>query len=462
MGNVLCGQDSGLLPKGNSGSGLCGDDETVGICGEDYPPARRLRSVCGEDDSELVTVLPESKKREHSQISRRFQRSICGEEFDSDGLSIRQRQVSNRLEAAITELFRLHDLSRCGMLKEDDLVKLNEKIAVLHRGKDADLTAVDRRYRALFRSRLNIDGDPVPYSTFREYMVNLLDSLDPDERTQELIVEQFCAEAFLARTALAQQPSPCRRPSSLGFVDGGLAEADEVASQASPARSTSGGAFGSLSSGCSVAGSPTRESSRGWVAAKEAGARDAARGVVGIATPERFCGGGQQGPSVQSWGSTPQGDHLAGALHPRTPERARAEPGRYLSAVASCYSPAGKENATYRVNNSSLSTSASGSSLAFGTYTALTPTTVLTPPRLPGLSDNPGASLSARGPAMAGPPGSPSIAPPSYTSTPPQRLERIGYAPMPVVTASTCHSPAQNGGGGAFTWAAPLLPGSAS
>jgi len=100
-----------------------------------------------------------------------------------------------RLEELVRELFRLHDLNANGVLEERELVKLNEKIAMLHYGKDVDLEAVRKRYRKVFRERLDSSGDPVPYSTYRSYMYKLLNNLDSEIQAQEMIMESFIAEA---------------------------------------------------------------------------------------------------------------------------------------------------------------------------------------------------------------------------------------------------------------------------
>merc|ERR1711982_291631 len=56
----------------------------------------------------------------------------------------------------------------------------NEKIAILHYGRDTDRGAVRDRYKSLFRAKLNPDGSPASFRTFRLYMLNILDEIDPD------------------------------------------------------------------------------------------------------------------------------------------------------------------------------------------------------------------------------------------------------------------------------------------
>eukprot|EP00443_Scrippsiella_acuminata_P031397 CAMPEP_0115324512 /NCGR_PEP_ID=MMETSP0270-20121206/82517_1 /TAXON_ID=71861 /ORGANISM="Scrippsiella trochoidea, Strain CCMP3099" /LENGTH=197 /DNA_ID=CAMNT_0002744633 /DNA_START=92 /DNA_END=686 /DNA_ORIENTATION=- len=117
---------------------------------------------------------------------------------------------SNKLEETLFELFRLHDLNGNGWLEEEELVQLNSKVAMLHRGQDVDLAAVRAKYHTFYREKLNARGLPVPYSTFRRYMLGSLDRQDPDFGTQEMIVEQFCAEAALTRAIFFDAPLPQR------------------------------------------------------------------------------------------------------------------------------------------------------------------------------------------------------------------------------------------------------------
>jgi len=118
-----------------------------------------------------------------------------------------QRQVPQKVRPArpprvdqrerlVSDLFQLHDLNGNGFLEEEELVKLNEKIAMLHSGPLIDKQAVRSKYIELFRTKLDSQGKPVPYSTFRSYMFQVLQKADPDDlRAQEMILEQFIAEA---------------------------------------------------------------------------------------------------------------------------------------------------------------------------------------------------------------------------------------------------------------------------
>lgn len=108
-------------------------------------------------------------------------------------------EAANEIERLLRELFRLHDLNSNGLLEIEELVQLNSKVALLHHGKDTNLAAVKSRYRQLFKDRLDPHGRPVPYQTFRRYVVQVLNGIDPDPAAQEMMLEQFVAEAKSAR-----------------------------------------------------------------------------------------------------------------------------------------------------------------------------------------------------------------------------------------------------------------------
>lgn len=108
------------------------------------------------------------------------------------------------LEDLLRRLFYLQDLKGDDLLEEQELMKLNEKLAMLHYGKDINRHAVKDKYSELFRSKLDPDGRPVGYDKFRAYMLTVLDDMDPDETSQEMMVEHFVEEAQLARRAFFQ------------------------------------------------------------------------------------------------------------------------------------------------------------------------------------------------------------------------------------------------------------------
>eukprot|EP00928_Gymnodinium_smaydae_P033257 TRINITY_DN23866_c0_g1_i1.p2 TRINITY_DN23866_c0_g1~~TRINITY_DN23866_c0_g1_i1.p2 ORF type:complete len:162 (-),score=48.39 TRINITY_DN23866_c0_g1_i1:58-543(-) len=120
----------------------------------------------------------------------------------------RQRRAADScgplLDRQLEDLFALHDINGNGALEEKELVLLNLKIAELHKGKDADRTAVKQKYRTFFRSKLSPNGRPVAFDLFRTAMLQLLADLDPFEDAQEMIMEQFITEAQVARASLAE------------------------------------------------------------------------------------------------------------------------------------------------------------------------------------------------------------------------------------------------------------------
>jgi len=123
----------------------------------------------------------------------------CGHPQRGYTWSLEQQDLSERLAALISELFCLQDLNSDGVLDENELVVLNENIAMLHYGQDVDKAAVKKKYKALFRKELDADGRPVPMAIFRRYVQRVLNELDPDPAAQEMILEQFIIEARTAR-----------------------------------------------------------------------------------------------------------------------------------------------------------------------------------------------------------------------------------------------------------------------
>lgn len=116
------------------------------------------------------------------------------------------RPSPEELEALVEQLFRLQDLDADGFLSEDELVKLNEKIGMLHFGKEVDRLSIRQKYQQLFRTHLDSHGQPVTYDKFRQYMFEALHQMDQDTRAQEMILEQYLAEAQSGR-ALFHCPS---------------------------------------------------------------------------------------------------------------------------------------------------------------------------------------------------------------------------------------------------------------
>merc|ERR1712061_729938 len=79
--------------------------------------------------------------------------------------SVKRRQD---LEDGIQELFRQQDLNGNGVLEEPELIKLNQKIAFLHYGRDAEKQLeVKANYTKLYREKLDFRGESVVYPLFR-------------------------------------------------------------------------------------------------------------------------------------------------------------------------------------------------------------------------------------------------------------------------------------------------------
>lgn len=122
----------------------------------------------------------------------------------------------DKLEVMLYELFCLQDLKSDGFLEEGELIQLNEGIAVLHYGRDVDRSRVRKKYKDLFREKLHPAGEPVTYSIFRRYMREVLDTIDLDIAAQEMIMDQFIAEATSAREFLGADGSFIGSPCSEG------------------------------------------------------------------------------------------------------------------------------------------------------------------------------------------------------------------------------------------------------
>lgn len=148
-------------------------------------------------DLSCCPALPRDSSVQSLQVG-----SVASTSYRPEGPAARKPQ----LEAQIQDLFRLHDLNANGVLEEEELVQLNAKVALLHYGRDVDMAAVKEKYRRLFREKLDSQGRPVPYAVFRRYVLQVLDGLDTDPLAQEMIVEQFAAEAKSAR-AVFHSPS---------------------------------------------------------------------------------------------------------------------------------------------------------------------------------------------------------------------------------------------------------------
>jgi len=151
--------------------------------------------LCLDEDEDIVNP-PQGEMLVPPSISGPVRTKMV-----TSAASSRQSEAFARLEPMMKELFELQDLNKNGVLEEDELIKLNEKIAMLHHGKDTDRGAVKKHWKDLFRSKLDPNGDPVPFPTFRRYMFELLEGMDKDRIAQELILEQYIAQAKSGRVA---------------------------------------------------------------------------------------------------------------------------------------------------------------------------------------------------------------------------------------------------------------------
>lgn len=120
----------------------------------------------------------------------------------SSASSASKAKAQERVEELLQKLFDLHDLKANGVLEEEELIKMNEKVSLLHYGKEkTDKNAIREKFRGVFREQLDPQGRPVPFSVFRNYMQGLLLGVDADPEAQVMMVEQFIAEAETARQA---------------------------------------------------------------------------------------------------------------------------------------------------------------------------------------------------------------------------------------------------------------------
>ncbi|CAJ1340025.1 unnamed protein product [Effrenium voratum] len=138
-----------------------------------------------------------SEGREGSEGSPSSSWWCCLADVSSDTDFVDARSIVGLLR----ELFELQDLNSNGFLEESELIELNLIIASLHYG-NVDDALLHKKYQALFRQNLDPHGKPVPFRIFRQHMMKVLDDHDPDTIAQEMIVEQFIAEAQLARKFL--------------------------------------------------------------------------------------------------------------------------------------------------------------------------------------------------------------------------------------------------------------------
>lgn len=206
---VCVGTAYGRFQKGQVGTieRVAGTQAVVWLDGGDAPLT--ISQSCFEHADGIEWELADGSRHQEA----------IKEHIKKAGLLPTSVARDQRLEQGLQELFRMQDLNGNGVLEEMELIKLNEKIAMLHYGKDskeAQKDVIREKYTKLFREKLDARGEAVVYPLFREYILERLDAVDPDPRAQDMIVDQWIAEADSGRQAFA-----CRsfsRESDAGFL----------------------------------------------------------------------------------------------------------------------------------------------------------------------------------------------------------------------------------------------------
>lgn len=169
----------------------------------------QVGTICQVDDTQTALVLLDGREKPLAIGQACFEHAD-GIEWEMAGKVKRGTHLpssvkrSDELEDLIQQLFRKQDLNGNGVLEEEELIKLNQKIAYLHHGKDHRKQASTKENMTkLFRERLDVRGKAIVYPLFREYILHQLDDVDTDERAQVIIVEQWIAEACAGREIFA-------------------------------------------------------------------------------------------------------------------------------------------------------------------------------------------------------------------------------------------------------------------
>mmetsp|Transcript_93799 Transcript_93799/g.146488 ORF Transcript_93799/g.146488 Transcript_93799/m.146488 type:complete len:623 (+) Transcript_93799:77-1945(+) len=189
----------------------------VGLRSQVGGPMGTRRSINNHDSFRLC--LDEDSRASNSWVeNQKFFQSPSASSF-AKPQTVPVQNDGARIEQLMQELFRTQDLKGDGMFDEDELIMLNEKIAMLHYGRNADIGAVHTKYSSLFRSRLDPQGNPVPYMRFRDYMLQVVRELDADPRSQEMILEQILNEARSALAAFATMDSSLMSTANFGSIE---------------------------------------------------------------------------------------------------------------------------------------------------------------------------------------------------------------------------------------------------
>jgi hypothetical protein len=154
----------------------------------------------------------------------------------------------------LEELFRLLDVNATGALEEDELARLRAKVSVLRRGAGE---AVCTAMRAAEEWGIPVGGQAMSYNAFREYVLHILDIVEPDVSAQEMILQQFVRSSRQARAA----PVSLSASGPLSTVEEGLTPVPSTCSGAAgfgTLRSGGGASPGSTSASPQAAPDPSR------------------------------------------------------------------------------------------------------------------------------------------------------------------------------------------------------------
>lgn len=149
-------------------------------------------------------------------------------------------QLSRHFEGLLEELFELLDGNKSGALEEDEALRLRSKVAVLRRGADE---AICGALRAAEEWGLPAGGQPLAYPAFREYVLHVLEIVEPDQQSQEMILQQFVRSG--------RQHARQAKPPSVPYATGPRLSAVEEAPTPTSACGTSPSPLRSAASRCS-------------------------------------------------------------------------------------------------------------------------------------------------------------------------------------------------------------------
>lgn len=153
------------------------------------------RLILHDDNFEYTEGLPRNIELSQNElVIRAIDRTIDRTGFDSS-----TPLHGSRLVKYIGRLFDIHDFNGNGLLDLDELIAINVIIARLRYGNKTDTFAVETRYRNMYWRSLSPSGRPVDRTGFITYTLGVLADMDEDFNAQELIMEQFIAEAEAAR-----------------------------------------------------------------------------------------------------------------------------------------------------------------------------------------------------------------------------------------------------------------------